>query len=53
MCMRVLPSLVLSNTEARNLSARNSTVEVWPFSAARCMGVLSSLSITEGLALAR
>ena len=49
--------------------ARNSTVEVWPFSAARCMGVLnirtsnvisywamrhlSSLSVTEGLALAR
>ena len=41
MCINVLPSLVRSKTEALNLSAKNSTIEVCPLSAARCMGVRS------------
>ena len=41
MCIKVLPSLVRSNTDALNLSARNSTVAVWPRSAAKCIGVRS------------
>ena len=41
MCINVLPSLVRSKTDALNLSAKNSTIEVCPLSAARCMGVRS------------
>ncbi len=44
MCISVLPSLVRSKTEALNLSARNSTVAVWPRSAAKCSGVRSEVN---------
>ena len=44
-----MPTLVRSKTEALNLSARNSTVPVWPRSAARCIGVRSKVGTRSGI----
>ena len=41
-CIRVLPSLVLAESPALNLSNSRSTMWVCPRSAAICIGVLSN-----------